>query len=103
MCCLQKLQTFFVDPWTSQRTRRLVITKSPENKRGKLNVFVLPIDAKGLTIESFGAHGLAGNSYGGLTMKEVFVPESSLIGEDGKGYEVFSKHFLYWRLTQPWE
>ena len=77
-----------------------MITKSPENKRGKLNVFVLPIDAKGLTIESFGAHGLTGNSYGGLTMKDVIVPESSLIGEDGKGYEAFSKHFLYWRLMQ---
>ena len=83
-----------------QATDVIVITKSPENKRGKLNVFVLPIDAKGLTIESFGAHGLTGNSYGGLTMKDVFVPESSLIGEDGKGYDLFSKHFLYWRLMQ---
>jgi alkylation response protein AidB-like acyl-CoA dehydrogenase len=83
-----------------QATDVIVITKSPENKRGKLNVFVLPIGAQGLTIESFGAHGLTGNSYGGLTMKDVFVPESSLIGEDGKGYDVFSKHFLYWRLMQ---
>lgn len=83
-----------------QATDVIVITKNPDGLRGKLNVFVLPIDAKGLEIETFGAHGLTGNSYGGLTMKDVFVPDHFLIGKDGNGYEVFSKHFLYWRLMQ---
>jgi len=83
-----------------QATDVIVITRSPDNQRGKLNVFVVPIGAAGVKIETFGAHGLTGNSYGGLTMKDVFVPSHFLIGEDGKGYEVFSKHFMYWRLMQ---
>jgi alkylation response protein AidB-like acyl-CoA dehydrogenase len=83
-----------------QATDVIVITKNPDGLRGKLNVFVLPINANGLTIETFGAHGLTGNSYGGMTMNDVFVPDHFLIGEDGKGYEVFSEHFLYWRLMQ---
>ncbi|MCA9129335.1 MAG: acyl-CoA dehydrogenase [Planctomycetales bacterium] len=83
-----------------QATDVIVITKNPDGQRGKLNVFVLPINSNGLSIETFGAHGLTGNSYGGMTMNDVFVPDHFLIGEDGNGYEVFSKHFLYWRLMQ---
>lgn len=30
----------------------------------------------------------------------MFVPEGRLIGNDGDGYRVFFKHFLYWRLMQ---
>lgn len=83
-----------------QASHVIVITKSPENKRGRLNVFVLPIDAKGLEVERFGAHGLTGNSYGGLTLTDVFVPDSHLIGRDGEGRDVFNEHFRYWRLMQ---
>jgi len=83
-----------------QATEVIVITKSPENKRGKLNVFVVPIDAPGIEIQTLGAHGLTGNSYGGLTMTDVFVPNHFLIGEDGQGRTVFREHFLYWRLMQ---
>jgi alkylation response protein AidB-like acyl-CoA dehydrogenase len=83
-----------------QATDVIVITKNAENNRGKLSVFVVPIDAKGLTIETFGAHGLTGNSYGGLSLKDIYVSDDCLIGEDGKGYETFREHFLYWRLMQ---
>ncbi len=83
-----------------QATDIIVITRSTENKPGKLSVFVVPIDAKGLKIETFGAHGLTGNSYGGMTMTDVFVPDDGLLGVDGGGRDVFEQHFLYWRLMQ---
>lgn len=83
-----------------QATDIIVITRSTENKPGKLSAFVVPIDAAGLKIETFGAHGLTGNSYGGMTMRDVFVPDDGLLGVDGSGREVFEEHFLYWRLMQ---
>jgi alkylation response protein AidB-like acyl-CoA dehydrogenase len=83
-----------------QATDIIVITRSTENKPGKLSAFVVPVNAPGLKIETFGAHGLTGNSYGGLTMADVFVPDDGLLGDDGGGNEVFRKHFLYWRLMQ---
>jgi alkylation response protein AidB-like acyl-CoA dehydrogenase len=69
-----------------------------------LSVFVVPLKGpgrpRGLRVVTFPAHGLTGNSYGGLDLDDVFVPESHLVGEDGKGLEVFTEHFLYWRLMQ---
>ena len=83
-----------------QATHVVVFTKSNTGKDKRLNVFLLPIDAEGLRIERFGAHGLTGNSYGGLVMEDVFVPDSHLIGGEDDGYHVFNEHFRYWRLMQ---
>lgn len=84
----------------NQATHVIVFTKSDSGKPRRLNVFILPIDADGLRIEEFKAHGLTGNSYGGLVMDDVFVPESHLIGNEDDGYHVFNEHFRYWRLMQ---
>jgi len=66
----------------------------------KLNAFVLPIDYPGLKIKSIAAHGLYGNSFGGLSFEKLFVPSKYLIGKDGDGGKIFREHFLYWRLMQ---
>ncbi len=83
-----------------QATHVVVFTASNTGKPGRMNAFVLPIDAAGLVVERFGAHGLTGNSYGGLVMNDVFVPEWRLLGEEEEGYVIFNEHFRYWRLMQ---
>jgi alkylation response protein AidB-like acyl-CoA dehydrogenase len=83
-----------------QATHVILFTQGTTGKPGKLSVFVLPIDTPGLKIERLSAHGLAGNSYGGLSFEDVFVADGLLIGKDGEGLSVFFKHFLYWRLMQ---
>ena len=83
-----------------QATHVIVFTQSDSGKPGRLNVFLLPIDTEGLIIERFEAHGLTGNSYGGLVMKDVFVPETHRIGGTDDGYHIFNDHFRYWRLMQ---
>lgn len=83
-----------------QATHVIIFTQGTTEKKGKLNVFVLPIDTPGLIVESLEAHGLTGNSYGGLKFENLFVPESHRIGEDGEGLRIFFEHFLYWRLMQ---
>lgn len=83
-----------------QATHVVVFTESNTGKPGRMNVFLLPTDAEGLRIERFGAHGLTGNSYGGMAMENVFVPDSHRIGEEDDGYHLFNDHFRYWRLMQ---
>ncbi|MFO0847134.1 MAG: acyl-CoA dehydrogenase family protein [Gemmataceae bacterium] len=61
---------------------------------------MLPIGTPGLKIERLEAHGLTGNSYGGVSFDDLFVPERLRVGEDGDGLKIFQKHFLYWRLMQ---
>ncbi len=46
------------------------------------------------------AHGLTGNSFGGLKFNDMFVGTEYLLGEDGDGGKIFSEHFTYWRLMQ---
>lgn len=83
-----------------QATHVIIFTRGTTGQAGELSVFVLPIDTPGLVIEQLTAHGLTGNSYGGLSFKDLFVPESCLIGKDGEGLRIFRDHFLYWRLMQ---
>ncbi len=83
-------------------TDLLIFTQAPGSteKDPKLNVFVLPKNHSGLTYKKLKAHGLYGNSFGGVSFKDVFVPEKSRLGEDGEGRKVFYEHFAYWRLMQ---
>jgi len=83
-----------------QATHVIIFTQDTNGIEGKLNVFVMPIDTPGLIVESLEAHGLTGNSYGGLNFENLFVPESHRIGEDGEGLRIFFEHFLYWQLMQ---
>jgi len=69
-------------------------------KQVKLNAFVLPLDYPGLEFEKLEAAGLKGNSFGGVSFDNLFVPEKYRIGNEGQGREIFSKHFTYWRIMQ---
>lgn len=67
-------------------------------KNGRLMTFVVPIDHAGLKPVDLEAHGLLGNSFGGIEFDEMFVPEELRIGDEIGGGQVFRSHFLYWRL-----
>jgi alkylation response protein AidB-like acyl-CoA dehydrogenase len=83
-----------------QATHVIVFTQPANGKPEGLSAFVLPIDTPGLDRYSFGAHGLKGNSFGGLRLNNVQVADWQLVGADGEGDKLFEKHFRYWRLMQ---
>jgi alkylation response protein AidB-like acyl-CoA dehydrogenase len=83
-----------------QATHAIIFTQGANSPAGKLSAFFVPIDHPGLNIEKLQAHGLLGNSYGGLKFNDMFVSDDSLIGNNGEGLDVFFEHFLYWRLMQ---
>lgn len=65
-----------------------------------LNAFIVPKDYPGLQFKKLSAHGLYGNSFGGVSFNKLFVPDSFRIGAEGEGGKLFRDHFLYWRLMQ---
>ncbi len=64
------------------------------------SAFLLPINHPGLNVVDRFAHGLTGNSFGGLNFDQIYVGPEHLIGKDGEGGDLFEEHFLYWRLMQ---
>lgn len=83
-------------------THVVIFTQAPDSnpEHPKLNAFVLPLNYPGLKVHSLKAGGLEGNSFGGLSFDNLFVPDHFRIGEDGKGREILGKHFTYWRIMQ---
>lgn len=83
-----------------QATHVVLYTLASNGKPGARTAFLLPIDHTGLQIVDEYAHGLTGNSFGGLKFKDMFVGPEYLLGEDGDGGKIFNEHFTYWRLMQ---
>ena len=83
-----------------QATHAVLYTRAAKGKPGKQSAFLLLIMHPGLKIVDRHAHGLTGNSFGGLKLTNMYVGPQHLIGEDGEGGELFDNHFRYWRLMQ---
>lgn len=83
-----------------QATHVVLYVQAANGRPGKQTAFLLPINHTGLEIVDRYAHGLTGNSFGGLKFDQMYVGPEHLIGEDGDGGDLFEEHFLYWRLMQ---
>ena len=83
-----------------QATHVVLYTLASNGKPGARTAFLLPIDHPGLQIVDEFAHGLTGNSFGGLKFNDMFVGSEYVLGEDGDGGKIFNEHFTYWRLMQ---
>ncbi len=83
-----------------QATHVVLYVQAANGRPGKQTAFLLPINHPGLEIIDRYAHGLTGNSFGGLNFDQMYVGPEHLIGEDGDGGDLFEEHFLYWRLMQ---
>ncbi len=83
-----------------QATHVVLYTSSADGNSDDRSAFLLPINHRGLQILDRDAHGLTGNSFGGLKFQNMYVGPEHLIGKDGEGGDLFDEHFLYWRLMQ---
>jgi alkylation response protein AidB-like acyl-CoA dehydrogenase len=83
-----------------QATHVIIFTQPASGEPRGLSAFVLPMATPGLEPYPIEAHGLKGNSLGGMKFKDVKVEDWQMIGADGEGAEIFVEHFRYWRLMQ---
>lgn len=66
-----------------------VWSSGPMQAEGLSSLFLVPRDAAGLSNPApFDGLGLRGNGSSPISAKEVTVPVSNLLGEDGKGFDV---------------
>lgn len=84
----------------TQATHVVLFTQGTTGKPGWLSAFVVALDSPGIKSIELQAHGLVGNSFGGIEFTDLFVPESHRLGDDGEGLSIFKEHFRYWRLMQ---
>ena len=64
-----------------------------------LTAFLVPLNSPGLEIMTLEHTGLRGTSFGGLTLKHVHVPRAMRVGGEGEGFQLFVRHFTYWRTA----
>lgn len=64
-----------------------------------LTAFLVPLDSPGLKIVNLEQTGLQGVSFGGLMLGDVPVPRRARVGGEGEGFQLFVRHFTYWRTA----
>jgi alkylation response protein AidB-like acyl-CoA dehydrogenase len=62
-----------------------------------LTAFLVPLDSPGLEVFTLEHTGLRGVSFGGLRLSGVPVPRAMRVGGEGEGFQLFVRHFTYWR------
>ena len=82
-----------------QASQVVVFAKLAPYDHNSLTAFVVPIHVTGLSVSRLSTQGLHGVSLGGLEIQNVFVPDEGLIGHEGEGYDLFLRHFTYWRTA----
>ena len=66
-----------------------VWSSRPASAEGLSTIWAVPADARGLTIpRPYVGLGLRGNCSPPITAKDVLIPESNRLGDDGKGFDV---------------
>ena len=78
----------------------VIFAQSSKNsqKGSRLSAFIVPMNHPGIEVVQLEAHGLKGNSFGGINFNKIFVPKDALIGAEGDGGKLFRRHFGYWRV-----
>ncbi|MCC6739526.1 MAG: acyl-CoA/acyl-ACP dehydrogenase [Planctomycetia bacterium] len=66
-----------------------VWSSKPAAAQGLSSIWAVPVNAAGLSIPAkYEGMGLRGNASAPITAKDVTIPASNLLGEDGKGFDV---------------
>ena len=65
----------------------------------RLTAFLVDLASPGITIEPLRPMGITGTSWGRLTLSSVNTSISARIGGEGEGFQLFRRHFSYWRAA----
>ncbi|GIW78536.1 MAG: acyl-CoA dehydrogenase [Gemmatales bacterium] len=72
-----------------------VWSSRPVQKDGLSTIWVVPRDADGLTITAvYDGLGLRGNGSSSLRARNVVIPETNRLGEDGQGFDIMVNEVL---------
>ncbi|KXX57487.1 acyl-CoA dehydrogenase family protein [Rhodococcus sp. LB1] len=86
--------------WAMNATAALVYAREPGSSRARgVSCFVVPLDAEGISVSHMPGMGCLPLGWGSIHLSDVFVPESHLTGELGKGFHSVMDHFDFSRAA----
>lgn len=78
----------------------IVYAREPGSVRSQgVTGFAVPMDAPGVTVHHMPGMGCLPLGWGSIHLDDVFVPESAVIGEPGKGFHAVMNHFDFSRAA----
>ncbi|GAA5121214.1 acyl-CoA dehydrogenase [Haloechinothrix salitolerans] len=78
----------------------LVYAREPGSARSRgVTGFAVPMDAEGVTVHHMPGMGCLPLGWGSIHFDDVFVPESAVIGDPGKGFQAVMNHFDFSRAA----
>ncbi len=81
-------------------TAAVVYAREPGSSRSTgVSCFVVDLDSEGVTRHHMLGMGCLPLGWGSIHLEEVFVPDSHLIGEEGRGFQVAMNHFDFSRAA----
>ncbi|MDV7354833.1 acyl-CoA dehydrogenase [Rhodococcus oxybenzonivorans] len=86
--------------WAMNATAALVYAREPGSSRARgVSCFVVPLDADGVSVSHMPGMGCLPLGWGSIHLSDVFIPESHLVGELGKGFHSVMDHFDFSRAA----
>ncbi|MFC9762072.1 acyl-CoA dehydrogenase family protein [Rhodococcus jostii] len=86
--------------WAMNATAALIYAREPGSSRARgVSCFVVPLDAEGISVSHMPGMGCLPLGWGSIHLSDVFVPESHLVGELGKGFHSVMDHFDFSRAA----
>jgi len=86
--------------WAMNASAAVVYAREPGTQRSTgVSCFVVPLDAEGVTRTHMLGMGCLPLGWGSLAFDEVFIPDSHLIGEEGRGFQVAMNRFDFSRAA----
>ena len=86
--------------WTMTATAAVIYAREPGSSRSKgVSCFVVDLESEGVSRHHMLGMGCLPLGWGSIHLDEVFVPDSHLIGEEGRGFQVAMNHFDFSRAA----
>jgi cyclohexanecarboxyl-CoA dehydrogenase len=86
--------------WTMTATAAVVYAREPGSSRSTgVSCFVVDLGSEGVTRHHMLGMGCLPLGWGSIHLDDVFVPDSHLIGEEGRGFQVAMNHFDFSRAA----
>ncbi|GAB3688582.1 acyl-CoA dehydrogenase family protein [Saccharopolyspora tripterygii] len=86
--------------WACNASAALIYARDPGSTRAAgVSCYLVPLDAEGVSVHHMPGMGCLPLGWGSIHLDDVFVPESHLIGESGKGFQAVMSHFDFSRAA----
>lgn len=86
--------------WACNASAALIYAREPGSARADgVSCYLVPLDADKVSVHHMPGMGCLPLGWGSIHLDDVFVPESHLVGQPGKGFQAVMSHFDFSRAA----